>query len=394
MNFGDVEKYIVCPEGEHLGDFNCSEECFVRLIKVENRRYFDSFIENILNNDTYDLYFKNEIDNNSFYTFTAPFGMLHTYYTDYSNTVRLVFDSLNSSVLFPKEDNDYVNVTDPTLTVMTLDYKKMLPGAAYGMSYVFTLCDGSYLIYDGGLKGDAEHLIDFLKSNNKRPDGKVTVAAWVMTHSHYDHYDCLNEILESFSDKLDIEYFVFNEAKEEYFINPKAFDGFLSFKIRELADGKFSNLKYVRLHTGQRMAVRDSVIEAFFTHEDLYPSMIDGMNATSLITKVYLGGQTFMFLADDEGGSDKILPKLYSKAWKSDFVQVTHHGYSGGTDELYDLISPDYAMWPTAKYFFDLVREGKWEKAHSIYLLENIKVKEAFIAEGGHKTLTLPYKKN
>ena len=141
------------------------------------------------------------------------------------------------------------------------------------------------------------------------------------------------------------------------------------------------------------MAVRDCIIEAFFTHEDIYPQMIDGMNATSLITKVHLGGQTFMFLADDEGQSDYILPKMYSKAWKSDFVQVTHHGYSGGSDELYDLISPEYAMWPTAKYFFNLVKEGKWEKAHSIYLLENIKVKEAFYAEGGHKTLKLPYGK-
>ncbi len=394
MNFSSVEKYIVCPEGNHLGDFACSDDCFVRVIEVENRQIFDAFIKNILNNDLYKLYFKNEIDNNIFYTFIAPFGMLHTYYTDYTSTVRLVFDSLKSSVIFPKEDNDYKKVTEPTLTVMTLDYKKMLPGAAYGMSYVFTLSDGSYLIYDGGLKGDADHLIDFLEKNNKRKDGKVTVAAWIITHSHYDHYQCLETVLENFSDKLDIEKFVFNEAREEYFNSSKDFDSFLTTNIHELADGKFSNLKFVRLHTGQRMAVRDSVIEAFFTHEDLYPSMIDGMNATSLITKVYLGGQTFMFLADDEGGSDKILPKLYSKAWKSDFVQVTHHGYSGGTDELYDLISPDYAMWPTASYFFDKVKEGKWEKAHSIYLLENIKVKEAFIAEGGHKTLKLPYEKN
>ncbi len=394
MNFSDVEKYAVCPDGEHLGDFNCSDDCFVRVIKVENRQAFDTFIENILNNGLYELYLKNEIDNNSFYTFNAPFGMLHTYYTDHSSTVRLVFDSLESSVIFPKQDSNYIKVTKPSLTVMTLDYKRMLPGAAYGMSYVFTLSDGSYLIYDGGLPGDADHLIEFLESNNKRADGKVTVAAWIVTHSHYDHYKCLETVLEEFSDRLDIEKFIFNEAREEYFTAKNDFDDFLTSKIRKLADGKFQDLKYIRLHTGQRVSVRDCTAEAFFTHEDLYPSMIREMNSTSLVTKVYLGGQTFMFLADEEGDSDKILPKMYSKAWKSDFVQVTHHGYGGGTDELYDLISPEYAMWPTAKYFFDLVKEGKWEKAHSIYLLEKIKVKEAFIAEGGHKTLTLPYKKN
>ena len=393
MDFSDIEKYVISPKGEHLGDFNCSDDCFVRLIKVENRLSFDSFIENIINDDIYDLYFKNEIDNNSFYTFIAPFGMLHTYYTDYSSTVRIVFDSLKSSVIFPKEDNNYIKVTEPSLTVTALDYKKMLPGAAYGMSYVFTLSDGSYLIYDGGLEGDADRLIDFLKRNNKRHDGKVDVAAWIITHSHYDHYQCLKTVLESFSGELDIEFFVFNEVKKEFFKDEKEFDGFLTTDIYKLANGKYSNLKYIRLHTGQKLCVRDCVIEAFFTHEDLYPSMVSCMNSTSLITKVYLGGQTFMFLADEEGESDKILPKMYSKAWKSDFVQVTHHGYGGGTDELYDLIAPKYAMWPTANYFFELVKEGKWKKAHSIYLLENIKVKEAFIGDGDHKTLILPYGK-
>lgn len=393
MNFNDVKDYIVCPDGEFAGDFVCSDDCFVRVINVETKAAFDAFVEGILNKDSFELYSKNELDGNVYFTFKAPFGMLHAYYTDYSKTVRLVFDSLESTVIFPKEDTGYEKVTDPTLTVMSLDYSRMLNGAAYGMSYVFTLCDGSYLIYDGGLWGDADHLVEFLEENNKRKDGKVVVAAWIITHAHYDHYQCLETLLEKFADRIDVEKFVFNEAREEYFSSKNAFDPFLTAKIYELADGKFSDLKYVRLHSGQRMAVRDCVVETFYTHEDIYPEMIAEMNATSLITKVHLCNQTFMFLADDEGQSDKILPKMYSKAWKSDFVQVTHHGYSGGTDELYDLISPEYAMWPTARYFFNLVKDGKWEKGHSIYLLENIKVKEAFYAQDGHKTLKLPYGK-
>lgn len=394
MNYSDVKKYSIIPSGENLGDFKCGEDCFVRIIKVDGKQEFDAFSENLLKSDLYELYFENVIDNNVFYTFKTPFGMLHAYYTDYSSTVRLIFDSLKNSVIPEIKDDNYKKVTDPTLTVMTLDYKRMVSGAAYGLSYVFTLSDGSYIIYDGGLWGDADHLIEFLEENNKREDGKVTVAAWVITHSHNDHYECLKTVLENFSDKLDVEKFVFNEACEEYFESSNEFDGFLTTTIYNLAEKAFPSAKYVRLHTGQRLFVRDCVIEALFTHEDLYPSKIRGMNSTSLVTKVYLGGQTFVFLADEEGESDKILPKLYTKAWKSDFVQVTHHGYSGGTDELYDLISPTYAMWPTAEYFFNLVKEGKWQKTNSIYLLETVKVKEAFIAEGGHKTLVLPYKKD
>jgi hypothetical protein len=106
----------------------------VRVINVETRAAFDAFVEGILNKDSFELYSQNELDGNVYFTFKAPFGMLHAYYTDYSKTVRLVFDSLESTVIFPKEDTGYEKVTDPTLTVMSLDYSRMLNGAAYGIS--------------------------------------------------------------------------------------------------------------------------------------------------------------------------------------------------------------------------------------------------------------------
>ena len=38
---------------------------------------------------------------------------------------------------------------------------------------------------------------------------------------------------------------------------------------------------------------------------------------------------------------------MYSKAWKSDFVQVTHHGYGGGADNyIYGVIKPQMVLWP------------------------------------------------
>ena len=126
MNFNDVKDYIVCPDGEFAGDFVCSDDCFVRVINVETRADFDDFVEGILNKDSFELYFQNELDGNVYFTFKAPFGMLHAYYTDYSKTVRLVFDSLESTVIFPKEDADYEKVTDPALTVMSLDYGRKI----------------------------------------------------------------------------------------------------------------------------------------------------------------------------------------------------------------------------------------------------------------------------
>ena len=35
-------------------------------------------------------------------------------------------------------------------------------------------------------------------------------------------------------------------------------------------------------------------------------------------------------------------------------MQVNHHGYSGGTVELYQKVAPSFSLWPTNKITFDL----------------------------------------
>ena len=36
MDYTCFEKFAVSPSGEHIGDFACSDDCFVRIIKVES----------------------------------------------------------------------------------------------------------------------------------------------------------------------------------------------------------------------------------------------------------------------------------------------------------------------------------------------------------------------
>ena len=55
------------------------------------------------------------------------------------------------------------------------------------MCLIFTLCDGSFLIFDGGCAEDARQVYDALKALNQRADGKIVVAGWFFTHDHGDH---------------------------------------------------------------------------------------------------------------------------------------------------------------------------------------------------------------
>ena len=42
-----------------------------------------------------------------------------------------------------------------------------------------------------------------------------------------------------------------------------------------------------------------------------------------------------------------------SKALKCDYVQLAHHGQSGGSFDLYKLTNAKYALWCAPKWLFD-----------------------------------------
>ena len=93
---------------------------------------------------------------------------------------------------------------------------------------------------------------------------------------------------------------------------------------------------------------------------------------------------------------------MYGDLLQSDVVQVNHHGYSGGTNELYDLCDPSYALWTTSQAAFDLRVSGednikknnyKWISAGSIisnrYVFLKVGVENCFVADGKIEVLTV-----
>ena len=63
---------------------------------------------------------------------------------------------------------------------------------ANGMSVVYHLKDGRFLIFDSGNSSVGEFLYDTLRRLNG--EGDINVAAWIITHPHGDHYGALAEI--------------------------------------------------------------------------------------------------------------------------------------------------------------------------------------------------------
>ncbi len=389
MNLSEKCPRIRYPFGEESGKFNCSNHSFMLLYSNTTSEDFSEFIEDIVKNQKMKVVEQNRIGDNLFVTLRDADGVVYTSYTAYSSSVRLIFDSPDT-VLPPLESEGFEKITDSTLCIMSLDYSHRDITDGNGMSYVIILEDGSYIIYDGGYSQDTDRLYAFLKDNCRRKDGKIVIAAWVLTHSHGDHYGNFKCFTAKYANQVTVEYFIANPLPEDGITESKRYDSFLVSELPSYIS-QYQGARYITMHTGQRMAIRNAVLEVYLSYEALFPNPIQWMNEASLVTKLHIAGQTILFLADAEILPDKILPKMYGASLKSDIFQVAHHGYSGGNEELFRCISPKVAMWTTSQVAFDIRISDAWPRSQNRFLVQNMHLDRAFVADTNCKLLTLPY---
>ncbi|MBQ9778252.1 MAG: MBL fold metallo-hydrolase, partial [Clostridia bacterium] len=118
----------------------------------------------------------------------------------------------------------YDKKTDSMITTMPI-YSK-----AVGLSYVVTLEDGRFIVFDGGGVNDdaatAEHKVlwSTLTMLQERISGKavsssnpVHIAAWVLTHAHWDHYYAFVRMADTYgsSGQLKMDYMFANVPTQE-----------------------------------------------------------------------------------------------------------------------------------------------------------------------------------
>ena len=269
----------------------------------------------------------------------------------------------------------------------------------FGMSYVIRLSDGRFLVIDGGFnyEADVEKLYGTLCEG---ADGeKPVIAAWIMSHPHEDHYMCFIGFMEKHAQDVEIERFMFHFPRhddvEHYPFLPKD-----NSRIKD--SSAMRNIPIMRAliettgaavftpHTGQKYCIGDACLEFLATMDDTIHRTKDG-NATSLIFRMTLGGQTVLWTGD-AGCSHARLAERYGEGLRSDILQVPHHGFQCGTAEgeiaAYELIQPDVCLLPAADYttytFFCQFREG------TRHLMQMDCLRE-LITGSTQRTLTLPY---
>ena len=262
----------------------------------------------------------------------------------------------------------------------------------YGMSYLIRMSDGRFLILDGGwdFEPDADKLMRQLQA--QAPEEKPVIAAWIFTHPHIDHYRCFMKFFEKYKERVIVEAFLYNfpEITEEFASrNPRLQEKEEAEALQRLEVCVAEcGAPVIRPHTGQVYQFGNVRMEVLSSLDDTcHPPC--GVNAISLVLRMQLEGQQILFCADSEL-SQAALAERYGSYLKSDILQVTHHGFNGGTVEAYSLIDPEVCLVPVDEnLFYGYMCCYKAENQALIYGLD---VKEILTGSHGDIVLTLPYK--
>ncbi|MBQ8410080.1 MAG: MBL fold metallo-hydrolase [Clostridia bacterium] len=328
---------------------------------------------------------KRGVGENLFATLRFPDGDAVVSYFNYNHTLCIVTDTMEGRVAPPLEAAACEKLTVPKLGFLDL-HSPEASKEGNGLGMVYTLSDGSFIIYDGGYYDDADGLLEYLDEHNVR-DEKPRIAAWVLTHSHGDHYFAMKRVAAKYADRVTVENFVVSVRNKVY--EYEQYEPYLNELFATEALPKFEGAKLVKPHTGQMLCYRDACIEILSTQEEILPSHFRWLNETSIISRIFLGGQSVFMPADAELGVDVMIPTIYGDALKSDFLQQTHHGFSGGSYTMYDLVRPKVAFWTCQPEKFEKYCHPHYNNGYNYYLKNMVKANYHY--GNGNVTFELPY---
>ena len=335
----------------------------------------------------YTKYTSNDMSGNLFTTLYNSETTLNVgFYKPYEEC-RIIMEPFSEKTLIGLEsDNKYTAVTTSQITMLGCEYKES--SGSYkgnGLSLLFRLADGSFVIVDGGHTTNSSYwrnnLINAIKEQAKEyASGKdIRIAAWFVSHAHGDHMGMLRKEAAEFAKQFTVERVIANFMSNEELnkslnsSNGGNFGGSDDISrqyVRTAA--KTMGAQMISCHTGQRFYFADTVFEILYTVDDYVPSITNALNTSTILVRAITTdasgkSSTVMVMGDVTGPAMAICNKLYGKDMKCDIVQVAHHGYSTwGNDSAiansYLFMSPEIVLWPQGSHAFPSYKEKSYSK--------------------------------
>ena len=295
---------------------------------------------------------ENGIGENAFYFALSGDAFISVRFYPKKREIRVTCETGNDYFsVFPEHEKG-AQTAAPLLT----QNRMACMSADCGMSYVLRTADGRFVLIDGGMDDyeESERLYDLLCEQNVG-SSKPVIAAWFITHMHDDHTTVFCRLWKEHKDDILLESLVYNIVPDKFNVKypHEVFDALLP-EIR--AHGT----ALVTARAGMKFSFAGLDIDMLYTPDDYLPNVFSNFNDSSLIFRADFAGRRILFLGDAMPlSSDIVANRCEKNDLASEFLQVGHHGYGGGSDALDTASDPETLLWPCPAFWYPSIRLWK-----------------------------------
>ena len=293
-------------------------------------------------------YTSHTLDGNLFHTYTNDKYIVHTMYFPSEKATRVAVDCRETFGLAGlKSENVYTN-SEGKSTYFTQLGLAQIPGAtANGMGYLVKLTDGRFVVVDGGYaydSGGGGNSGDFILRTMKHladDPNNIVIAAWFVTHIHTDHAGGFMGMGNKHANDVKIEKLIYNQPNDDQMASAGLGErlNWISTGIENFKKANNPIKTVIKAHPGQQFFFCDLTVTMIGTMDILEPYTLSSGNNSSLVMSFEMNGGKVLLTGDCEPAEGRAIRDIYggidstTSCLKSDFVQLSHHGYGNTKTE-------------------------------------------------------------
>ncbi len=336
--FGEPDIVYDCDDGSVLSTYNEKT--------AEDYKGVCAFYEN----EGYTVYSTTDMDGNPATTYVKGDAMAHIYWHPHNKELNVVLSDTAAATLPPATPAVTDGEIECTITQIQ-DTQNFI-----GMGYVIQLKDGSFIVYDGSYANQATKILGTIRKMHTG-EGTPIIRAWVLTHSHNDHYPAFEMIANknSYRKQITVEHVIVSplndanfslNAEEEFYLSTKLYD-----------DAALFGAKVVFAHTGMNFTFCNLNMEILHTPESTYKYSNDkgNFNSTSIVSRLYDEDYSALFTGDVSNWGVDFMMNAYGNGdyLRSDVCQMSHHGVEAiYIMSFYDKVAPQIMFYPASISLF------------------------------------------